>query len=339
MAARASGNACFNRKLERMNTLRTGCWVLGFALGCSGALVAQDWDDWDAFESAYVPGRKGIEFALNFGLYQAHHKAANEFYNGYAGEIYSLGDNTAQLLTIEDRLGINNPNSMVWSQVMNSIGLEAGEFDYIEYPLYSEALRLYGMRYTPGTLMGLQTLLFFNPESALVLHIDAMNGLKSEGAWNMVTNEIIQGGGSENRRQFGIFSEEDRFQLTLGYRTAAYIVDEASWTFELGGTMLATQLKQNYVRIQNQNYQLLAAPIGNGQFSNPTSSLTSTGFGGYAAVGLELFFEEGGNLMVTARVSRDHVKMGSYEDHLWQGALYLTWVIPPQLGDFVRASF
>lgn len=313
--------------------------LLGALLAISPLLPAQDWDDWDDYESAYVPARKGIEFALNFGVYQGHHKAANEFFSGISGEVYELSDPTASLMTIEERLGVNSVNSMVWNQVMNSIGLEAGEFEYIEYPLYSESLRLYGMRYTPGTLMGLQTLFFFNPESALVLHVDAINGLKSEGAWNMVTNEIVQGAGSENRRTFGIFSEEDRFQLTLGYRTAAYIVDEASWTFELGGTMLATQIKQNYVRIQNTNYQLLAAPIGNGQFSNATSSLTSTGFGAYAAVGMELFFEEGGNLMLTARVSRDRVVMGTYEDNLLQGALYLTWVIPPQLGDFVRASF
>lgn len=63
------------------------------------------------------------------------------------------------------------------------------------------------------------------------------------------------------------------------------------------------------------------------------------GFGGYGGIGVELFFEEGGNLMLTARVSRDKVRMGNYEDDLWQGALYLTWVIPPQLGDFIRASF
>ena len=305
----------------------------------SSLVSAQNWDDWDAYESSYEPSRKGIEFALNFGVYQGHHKAANELFSGISGEVYELSDPTANLMTIEDRLGINNVNSIVWSQVMSSIGLEAGEFEYIEYPIYSESLRLYGMRYTPGTLMGLQTLFFFNPESAFVLHIDAVSGLKSEGAWNMVTNEIVQGAGSENRRTFSIFSEEDRFQLTLGYRTAAYIVDEASWTFELGGTMLATQLKQNYVRIQNQNYQLLTAPAGNGQFTNPTSSLTSTGLGCYGAIGVELFFEKGGNLMLTARVSRDRVVMGTYEDNLIQGAVYLTWVIPPQLGDFVRASF
>ena len=314
--------------------------VLCAALALStGALTAQDWDDWDEYDEGYVSARKGIEFALNFGVYQGHHKAANEFFSGYSGEIYELNDNTANLMTIEERLGISSPSSIVWSQVMNSIGLEQGEFQYIEYPAYSEALKLYGMRYTPATIMGLQTMLFLNPESAFTLHIDAINGLKSEGAWNMVTNEIIQGGGSENRRQFGIFSEENRFQLSLGYRTAAYITDEVSWVFELGGTMLATQLEQHYVRIQNQNYQLLTASLGNGQFQNPTSTMTSTGFGGYGGIGVELFFEEGGNLMLTARVSRDKVRMGNYEDDLWQGALYLTWVIPPQLGDFIRASF
>ena len=36
-------------------------------------------------------------------------------------------------------------------------------------------------------------------------------------------------------------------------------------------------------------------------------------------------FEKGGNLMLTARVSRDRV-MGTYEDNLFQGAL-------PHMGD------
>ena len=257
----------------------------------SVAGTSQEWDDWEEYEEGYVSARKGIEFAINFGVYQAHHKAANEFFSGFSGEVYELNDNTANLMTIEERLGVYNPSSIVWSQVMNSIGLEQGEFQYIEYPVYSESLKLYGMRYTPASLMGLQTMLFLNPESALTLHIDAINGLKSEGAWNMVTNEIIQGGGSENRRQFGVFSEENRFQLSLGYRTAAYITDEVSWVFELGGTMLATQLDQHYVRIQNQNYQLLTAPIGNGQFQNPTSTMTSTGFGGYGGLGVDVSLE------------------------------------------------
>jgi hypothetical protein len=315
------------------NNIKTTLLLFFFALaGMSITVQAQDWDDWDDLDDAYVPARKGIEFALNFGVYQGNHKAANAFYNGYAGEVYDLGDNTASLMTIEQRLGLNASNSQVWSQVMNSIGLEAGEFKYIEYP------GLYGMRYSPGTLMGLQTLLFFNPESALVLHVDAINGLKSEGGWNIVSSDVDTGQGSERRTTYGIFSEENRFQLSLGYRSAAYITDEVSWVFELGGSLLATQLERNYVRIVNSSYQLLTAQVGN-QFTGPTSSLTATGYGAYAALGVELFFAEGGNLMLTVRGSRDQVKMGSYEANLMHGALYLTWVIPPQLGNFVRAKF
>jgi hypothetical protein len=309
--------------------------IAALAIACvftQDEAYSQDWDDWDELDGAYVPARKGFEFALNFGVYQANHKAANAFFNGFAGEYHELGDNTANLMTIEERLGLTNSNSQVWSQVMNSIGLEAGEFRRIEYPAE------YGMRYTPGTLMGLQTLLFINPESAFVLHIDALNGLKSEGGWNIVSSDVDTGQGAERRTTYGIFSEENRFQLSLGYRSAAYITDEVSWVFELGGSMLATQLDRHYVRVQNQNYDLFTAQLGN-QFSGPTSSLTALGYGAYAALGIELFFAEGGNLMLTLRGSRDQVKMGTYEANLLHGALYLTWVIPPQLGDFVRAKF
>ena len=319
--------------MMQVYTVKTAFRVICLAVaGMATVAQAQDWDDWDDLDDAYVPARKGIEFALNFGIYQGNHKAANAFYNGYAGEYYDLGDNTANLMTIEQRLGLDNPNSQVWSQVMSSIGLEAGEFKYIEYP------GLYGMRYTPGTLMGLQTLFFMNPESAFVLHVDAINGLKSQGGWNIVSSDVDTGQGSERRTTYGIFSEENRFQLSLGYRSAAYITDEVSWVFELGGSMLATQLENNYVRILNSNYQLLTAQVGN-QFTGPTSSLTATGYGAYVALGVELFFAEGGNLMLTIRGSRDQVKMGSYEANLLHGALYLTWVIPPQLGNFVRAKF
>ena len=177
-----------------------------------------------------------------------------------------------------------------------------------------------------------------NPARSFVLLGDAINGLISEGGWNIVSSDVDTGQGSERRTTYGIFSEENRFQLSLGYRSAAYITDEVSWVFELGGSMLATQLDRHYVRLQNQNYQLMTAQLGN-QFSGPTSSLTATGFGAYAALGVELFFAEGGNLMLTIRGSRDQVKMGSYEANLLHGALYLTWVIPPQLGNFVRAKF
>jgi hypothetical protein len=297
-------------------------WLV--ALGHIGDASCQNWEDGEG----YVPDRRGIEFALNIGVYRGNHTSASAVFigDGY----WDLGDNTAQLMSIEQRLGIDQPNSMVWSQVLNNMGLIADEFRYIEYPI--------GMTYSPGTMMGLQTLLFMNPESAFVLHVDAMNGLKSVGGFNVVATDVDWGMGSENRRTYGIFSEEDRFQLSLGYRTAAYIVDEASWVFEAGGTMLSTRLVENYVRVENQNYQLITGQIGN-QFIGPTSALVGTGFGAYGALGLEVMFEEGGNIELMLRVSKDEVVMGNYTERLWHGALYLAWVIPPQLGNFVRAKF
>lgn len=303
-----------------MSWIRISGWLLGLA-AAHGAVAQSD-------EDGYVPDRKGIEFAVNFGVYRANHLSASSFFvgDGY----WELGDNTARLMSIEERLGVDQPSSPVWSQVLNSMGLLADEYRYIEYPI--------GMTYSPGTLMGLQTLWFINPESAFVLHVDAMNGLKSVGGFNLVASDVDWGMGSENRRTYGIFSEEDRLQLSLGYRTAAYIVDEASWVFEAGGTLLSTRVVENYVRIENQNYQLLTGQIGN-QFVGPTSALVGTGYGLYGALGVEVMFEEGGNLELMLRVSKDEVVMGSYAERLWHGALYLAWVIPPKLGNFVRAKF
>ena len=67
------------------------------------------------------------------------------------------------------------------------------------------------------------------------------------------------------------------------------------------------------------------------------------GFGYYAVVGLEAMFEEGGNLELNLRASRDNIRLGNgdgaYQEKLWNFSLYVTWLIPPHIGDFVRASF
>ena len=76
--------------------------VLFFAMSLSLFLpftgFSQDWDDEDDF---YVPTRKGMEFGVNLGVYRAHPNSS-VFYNG-AGW-YDLGDNQANLYSIEDRL-------------------------------------------------------------------------------------------------------------------------------------------------------------------------------------------------------------------------------------------
>ena len=289
-------------------------------------IVSQDWDDDDDF---YVPRRQGLEYGVNLGVYRAHPNSS-QFYNG-AGW-FELGDNQASLYTIEERLFLGNTED----QINNLLNLGGGNFwvPYDSSPLL--------MPYDPGLMMGLKLLYFWNPESALVMSIDAAN-LNSAGPWTLETDLLPGGGqGTDDIRVYGIFGKERRMISSLGYRTAVYIIDEASWVLEFGGSATAIQIKDNFIMIENNSYDLITFFNGN-QFMGATSNLTSVGFGYYAVVGLEAMFEEGGNLEVNFKVSRDNIRLGqgegAYQEKLWNFSLYVTWLIPPHIGDFVRASF
>ena len=289
-------------------------------------IVSQDWDDDDDF---YIPRRQGLEYGVNLGVYRAHPNSS-QFYNG-AGW-FELGDNQASLYTIEERLFLGNTED----QINNLLNLGGGNFwvPYDSSPLL--------MPYDPGLMMGLKLLYFWNPESALVMSIDAVN-LNAAGPWTLETDLLPGGGqGTDDIRVYGIFGKERRMISSLGYRTAVYIIDEASWVLEFGGSATAIQIKDNFIMIEDNSYDLITFFNGN-QFMGAASNLTSVGFGYYAVVGLEAMFEEGGNLEVNFKVSRDNIRLGqgdgAYQDKLWNFSLYVTWLIPPHIGDFVRASF
>jgi len=296
-------------------------------LGCSAATVHAQWDD----EESYVSRRKGIEFGVNMGIYNANDKSAL-FYNGDGW--YDLGDNSATLYSIEERLQLGTTAATV----QNIIGTESFE---IPWDAYS-----YDMRYDPALMMGLKTVYFWNPESALILNIDACN-LKAYGPWTMhIAGLPGQGQGSDNIKLYGVFGQERRMITSLGFRTSMYIVEDAAWIFELGGTITGTQIKRNFINIENQTFDLITLYQGPGQFSNATSRLTSVGYGFYTAIGFEALFEEGGNLEANLRISRDKIHLGSknpldvsYDSNLWNAALYVTWMIPPHIGQIVSQTF
>ena len=298
-----------------------------FAMSMPFTSFSQNWDDDDDY---YVPSRQGMEFGVNLGVYRAHPNSSI-FYNG-AGW-FELGDNQATLYSIEDRLSLGNTED----QINNVLNLGGGNFwiPYDSSPLL--------MPYDPGLMMGLKMLYFFNPESAIVMSIDGVN-LKAAGPWTLETDLLPgQGQGSTDIKVYGIFGQERRMITTLGYRTAAYIIDRASWIFEFGTTATSVQIKRNFINVKDNTYELITFYNGGGQFSGAASNLTSTGFGFYGVIGLEAMFDEGGNLEANFRVSRDNImlgpEVGGYQDKLWNFALYVTWLIPPHLGDFVRASF
>jgi len=300
--------------------------VLAFIAFMPIQILSQDWDD----DDFYVSRRKGLEYGINLGVYRAHPESS-VFYNG-AGW-YELGDNLASLYTIEDRLFLGNTED----QINNILNLGGGNF-WVPYD--SSPLQ---MPYDPGLMMGLKLLYFWNPESALVLSVDAVN-LNAAGPWTLETDLLPgTGQGSNDIKVYGIFGKERRMLGTFGYRTAAYIIEEASWIFELGGTATAVQIKDNFIMVENNTYDLITFYNGAGQYSGAGTNLTSVGFGYYAVVGLEAMFEEGGNLEANFRVSRDNIRLGkgdgAYQKTLWNFAVYVTWIIPPHVGDFVRASF
>ena len=305
-------------------------------------ILSQNWDDDD--EDYYVSRRKGLEFGLNIGVYQANHKSAN-FYNG-AGD-YDLGDNSATLYSIEERLGID-PDfgfSNTYANVQNILNTGTG-FSIYDYS--------YTMRYDPGMMFGFKTVYFWNPESALIFNLDVVNLSVSGGYILELEGLPEQGQGNVKTEDYGVFGKERRMLSSLGYRSSMYIIDRAAWLFEFGATAIGVQVVENYINVENSTFDLISMPPIPGTPSNgATSNLTNVGFGLYGVIGLEALFEEGGNLEANFRISRDRIRLGSneeqeingqmyplgYDNTLWNFSIYVTWMIPPHIGDFVRASF
>ena len=108
------------------------------------------------------PVRKGFEFGLNFGVYQASHNPA-QLYGGYTtggsslDNYFSLGNNQVELLSIPGYFerfytqAQNVQNALNWSSPI----------EVYSYP--------FQMRYNPSMMFGLKGTLFFNPETQLYL--------------------------------------------------------------------------------------------------------------------------------------------------------------------------
>ena len=302
------------------------------------------------------PRRRGIEFGLNMGVYQPYSKKPNindleekfrdnaaNFYNGNG--TYELGDNTAGINTIANRAYDTWTSNQIVSLLQNAgytvdQGLNEADTPIIPYD---------NMTYETAMLFGLRAAGFFSPESAIVMSADFVS-LKAAGVYQIEFTNLPPTNQMDRYYDGAIFGEERRFIGSLGYRTSIYINSVSSWLFEFGGTATGTQILRNYFVVEGTPFQLIYQNTGPGQFNAQTSNLSNMGFGGYAVLGLEGLFEKGGNLEANFKVSFDSIKLGSqernefdeilgYRQMQWNFALYVTWMIPPHIGDFVRASF
>ena len=287
-------------------------------------------DDDDDYSYA---SREGLEFGVNIGVYRGFPQAAY-FYDG-AGD-HELSDAGAQIWGIQERL-----QQLQGQQLTHPVTGILNEFP--AWNIYSLPL----MQYKPSMFFGLKAAKFWNPETALVCHLDVAQ-VTAEGAWSLSTGLLPdQGQGNEDVRTYPIIGKEQRLNIALGYRTSIYIAEGASWAFELGGLANAVAIEENYIvmspNVGNALYEVnLLTAIGSGaggQLSPASNVLTQWGTGFYSSLGIAVEFEEGGHVELNVRASRDNVNLGTEAYKGWNVAAFLTWMIPSQLGDFVRASF
>ena len=308
--------------------------MAAFALAWVPALLSGQMrvysDDDDDYSYA---SREGLEFGVNIGVYRGFPQAAY-FYDG-AGD-HELSDVGAQIWGIRERL-----QQLQGQQLTHPVTGILNEFPV--WNIYSLPL----MQYKPSMFFGLKAAKFWNPETAVVCHVDVAQ-VTAEGSWSLSTGLLPdQGQGNEDVRTFPIIGKEQRLNIALGYRTSIYIAEGASWAFELGGLANAVAIEENYIvmspNVGNALYEVnLLTAIGNGaggQLSPASNVLTQWGTGFYSSLGLAVEFEEGGHVELNVRASRDNINLGTEAYKGWNVAAFLTWMIPSQLGDFVRASF
>jgi len=276
--------------------------------------------------------REGLEFGVNIGVYRGFPQAAY-FYDG-AGD-HELSDAGAQIWGIQERL--QQLQGQQLTHPVTGILNEFGAWNIYSLPL---------MQYKPSMFFGLKAAKFWNPETALVCHVDVAQ-VTAEGAWSLSTGLLSDQGLGDEVLTYPIIGKEQRLNIALGYRTSIYITEGASWAFELGGLANAGALEGNYIvmspDVGNALYEVnLLTAIGNGaggQLSPASNVLTQWGTGFYSSLGLAVEFEEGGHVELNVRASRDNINLGTEAYKGWNVAAFLTWMIPSQLGDFVRASF
>tara|TARA_Y100001954_G_C15809159_1_gene604255 strand:- start:729 stop:1748 length:1020 start_codon:yes stop_codon:yes gene_type:complete len=327
--------------------------ILAFAYyTTSESVKAQNWMDEDDIE----PIRRGIEFGLNMGIYQPFSKKPNindpeekfrnnaaNFYNGTGN--YDLGDNSAIMNSISDRFYDTWTSNRIVSLLQNAGYNVDGGLNEAETPI----IPYDNMTYETSMLFGLRVAGFFNSENAIVMSADFVS-LKASGVYQIEFNYPQPTNQMDRYYDGEIFGEERRFIGSLGYRTSLYINRVSSWLLEIGGTATGTQVLRNYFVVEGEPFQLIYQNIAPGQYNTQTSNLSNMGFGGYFVFGVEGIFEKGGNLEANFRFSYDRIKLGSQEENDFDEvngyrqmqsnfSIYVTWMIPSQIGDFVRASF
>ncbi|MFZ6052243.1 hypothetical protein [Halocola ammonii] len=266
--------------------------------------------------------RNGFSIGLTMGMYFANKKSA-QFYNGACQN--QLEDNIARCYDIATRLTpIQNGGTLssnAYNDILDHYGASGG---YLEFP---RDMHPANMRYRPSFMYGLQVKYNFNYTSGLVFALNVTN-LKTVDVYTVnIVGASPEQNEQNNIQVLDINGTEDRFHMTLGYRTGFETGPNANFFFEGGGTLLGTRVKSNEIFIAERSYELFIGIDNPNQAPQQYNPRTEVGIGFYGAMGWEMFFNDRYEVELGGRISRDPVKMGTYEEALFSSQIYLTFSI------------
>lgn len=273
----------------------------------------QDEDEGDEDEE-----RRGFGIAVNVGVYFGHNSNLENnsalFYNGAC--LYELAEDLqgVRCYTIQERLqlggAVNSPEAII-ANYYNATGIA-----------YPSDMHPFSIRYNPAFIYGIHIDYYFNDLSLITANLNTVQ-LKAQDQFTL--NLIGTGqqlNGQNDTRLFPIFGEETRLHVTTGLRQGWEIADNQNWYLELGGTFLATRVESNYIRVADQNWDLLL----NGTNPQQTIGFTPqarTGFGYYFEAGYSMLYNDTYKLDLGVQASRDRVRVESFDNRIWNWGLYL----------------
>ena len=259
----------------------------------------------------------GISIGLNIGSYFASKTTAN-IYNGTC----QIGDlnrpDGVRCYTIAERI---DPNTFLqtWQQITQDVGATGVEVPLDAYPL--------NMRYSPAFNVGMQIKYNWGKDHALVFNFNTVR-LK---ALDVFTLRFVGTGAQQNAQQdirtYDITGSEQRFSANLGYRGGVFINEGMNWYYQLGASMLGTQVEKNQIFIEGNAYDLFLGAQNPNQFVTLDNSPTGIGFGGYGALGLEFFIKDKYTFDISFMTSRDTMKMFNYSTTGWNKTLMASFTL------------
>jgi hypothetical protein len=273
------------------------------------------YDEDEEFEEDSI---RGFGFGLNLGAYFAS-KATSNFYNG-SGTVNGFIDEGQQIraYSVEERIGMSSPFIQDQNYILSHYNASSYSFPRDAYPL--------DMRYNPAFMVGLQLKYNFNRYAAVIANMSATK-VKAVSQFTMqFQGTPLPVNSQGDVRLFTITGNEQRFNITLGYRQGWMMGDYSNFYIQLGGSMLGTQFQKNQAFVAERAYDLFVGAYNPNQQLVNAQPRTDIGFGAYGSMGVE-FWVGRYSFDVSFGLSRDRVILYTWDKLVWNKWIQATFAI------------